>query len=299
MEPSVCLRTGAAQTFVTRVERVGFPRSGRNGVAIHSALAYCAPIAPMIRRVFAAKPLFASALLTMVACEPDVIVGKWICPGPSGDKSDAISSSWSTSFEREFCDYERVAGFCYADEKSSFETVTSPVHSGRYAAAFRVGGDPDKGVQARCVRQGVLPEAAYYGAWYFIPALATNSNVWNLIHFQGGDTSTQHGLWDISLINSDGGLRLVVFGFLHGFYRESRTLIPIGTWFHLQLYLKRAADTSGEIALYVDGRQQFEAKNVITDDSEWGQWYVGNYADALVPSNSTLYVDDITIGSTL
>jgi hypothetical protein len=249
--------------------------------------------------MFVAKPLLASVLLTLVACKPELVVGKWVCPGESGDKSDPVALPWSTSFEHEFCDYEEVAGFCYADEHSSFETVTSPVHSGRYAAAFRVAGDPEVGVQARCVRQGVLPEAAYYGAWYFIPELVTNAEVWNLIHFQGGDTSAQHGLWDISLINAEGGLRLVVFGFLHGFHREAPVPVPIGAWFHVQLYLKRAADTSGEIALYVDGRQQFEAKDLITDDSEWGQWYVGNYADAVVRSDSTLYVDDITIGSTL
>ena len=36
-----------------------------------------------------------------------------------------------------------------------------------------------------------------------------------------------------------------------------------------------------------------------TDDSNFGQWYVGNYADGLEPADSTLYVDDVTIGPTL
>ena len=41
-----------------------------------------------------------------------------------------------------------------------------------------------------------------------------------------------------------------------------------------------------------------ELTGLVTDDSAWGQWYVGNIANALSPSESTVYVDDITIGTT-
>ena len=37
---------------------------------------------------------------------------------------------------------------------------------------------------------------------------------------------------------------------------------------------------------------------LVTDDTDWGQWYVGNLADALVPPASTVYVDDVTISLT-
>ena len=73
--------------------------------------------------------------------------------------------------------------------------------------------------------------------------------------------------------------------------------IPIGEWFHLELYLKRATDATGEIALYQDGELLIEATDLITDDSSFGQWYVGNYADGRTPADSTLYVDDVTIRS--
>jgi hypothetical protein len=148
----------------------------------------------------------------------------------------------------------------------------------------------------------VLPQAAYYGAWYFVPAVATNSSVWNLFHFRGGELARQHGLWDVSLVNTPGeGLRLVVFDFLNGAIRTPNDTpkIPIGAWFHVQLYLKRAPDAKGEVALYQDGRQLFDLKSVITDDSNLGQWYVGNYGDGLMPADSTLYVDDVSISATL
>jgi hypothetical protein len=35
---------------------------------------------------------------------------------------------------------------------------------------------------------------------------------------------------------------------------------------------------------------------IATDDSRWGEWFVGNFATALSPASSTVYVDDVTIG---
>jgi hypothetical protein len=74
--------------------------------------------------------------------------------------------------------------------------------------------------------------------------------------------------------------------------------IPIQAWFQLELHLKRAADATGEVALYQDGQLLIDQKGLRTDDTSWGQWYVGNYADALTPPDFTLYVDDVTIRGT-
>src|SRR6187551_76969 len=99
----------------------------------------------------------------------------------------ALALPWSTSFENGFCDYAVASGYCYGDTRASFEIVSSPVHSGNSAAAFNiVVDDAFDGLQARCVRHGQLPEAAYYSAFFFIPSAPTFANNWNLIHFQGG-----------------------------------------------------------------------------------------------------------------
>ena len=133
-------------------------------------------------------PVLASSL---AACSPELTVGTWTCPNPEttamASETDPVAVPWSTSFEDQFCDYTQLAGFCYAEDNASYTTVTSPVHSGQFAAAFSVVAGDTNGHQTRCVRQGLLPAAAYYGAWYFIPASATNTALWNLIHFQGGD----------------------------------------------------------------------------------------------------------------
>jgi hypothetical protein len=251
--------------------------------------------------------LLVAASCALFGCEPKLIVGQRTCTDSDASASipaqtDPIAVPWSTSVENGFCDYTQLAGFCFADTAASYEIVTSPVHSGEFAAAFSVTTADPTGYQTRCVRQGALPNAAYYGAWYYVPALATNSALWNLLHFQGGDTSAQHGLWDVSLSNAaNGDLQLFVFDFLDGATLRPANLppIPIASWFHIEFYLERAADATGKIALYQDGQLLLDASGLITDDSSWGQWYVGNVASGLNPPESTLYVDDVSIDTTL
>jgi hypothetical protein len=213
-----------------------------------------------------------------------------------------VEQPWSTSFEDNLCEYSNVTGYCYSSPGASYEIVTSPVRTGQFAMAFTVNTDDAvDGTQSRCVRQGLLPTAAYYGAWYYIPALVDNTGNWNLFYFQGGETaeaSNLRGLWDVSLTQGgDGQFRLFVRNFVGGLTHDlpGSPPIPIGSWFHLEMYLHRAPDATGEMALYQDGQLLLQLQDVITDDSQWAQWYLGNLADSLNPAISTLYVDDVTI----
>ena len=234
------------------------------------------------------------------ACEPELVVGTW-CPAPGGDqapgnRSKVVDASWSTGYELGFCEYVEAGGYCYPS--GSYTMVDSPVHSGRKAAAFSVTSDTDPvAKQSRCFREGALPREARYGAWYYVPVDVDNAGNWNLMHFQGGDDL--HGLWDVSMQNvDDGRLRLYLFGFLPN--PTFPTLgpapeVPIGSWFHLEFRLLRAKNAMGEIALYQDGALIHEVTGIVTDDTDFGQWYVGNLAHQLSLSESTLYVDDVTI----
>jgi hypothetical protein len=215
---------------------------------------------------------------------------------------DASVGPWTTGFENGFCDYSAPMGFCYAAGTASYSLVTSPVHSGKYAAAFSVQLAADAGPsQARCVQQGVFPAAAYYGAWYYLPAVARNTDVWNLFHYQGGAPGQMlSGLWDVSLVNGgDGGaLQVTLFDFLPSGAPSTNAVppIPIGQWFHIEVYFKRAKDTTGTLTLLQDGVMAVNLTGLVTDPTDWGQWYVGNWADSLMPPASTVYVDDVTIG---
>ncbi len=251
--------------------------------------------------------------LLFTGCEPTLIVGEWQCAAQEDATSaldfptptDELTLPFRSGFENGFCDYADPSAFCYANQQASYRLVDEPVHSGSWAASFQVVGEEEDGLQARCVRQGRLPEAAYYGAWFYIQRTATSSNTWNLFHFEGRDPANptpteQHGLWDVSLqANEDGSLDVYIFDFL-----RMRTLpipeaktIPIRTWFHLEVYWNRSFEPTGSFDLYVDGELALSLKDLRTDDSELGQWYVGNFAAAISPSPNTLVMDDVTIAA--
>jgi hypothetical protein len=122
------------------------------------------------------------------------------------------------------------------------------------------------------------------------------------LELQGGEADLRHGLWDVSLHNGDDGqLYLHLFNQLNNVIHNPpvERAIPIGEWFHIQLFFRRAADASGEIALYQDGELLVRLADTVTDDTTQGAWYVGNWADNLVPPEITVYVDDVTLRDTL
>jgi hypothetical protein len=250
------------------------------------------------------------AFVSAMGCEPTVVIGTRVCPttemedGAPPDADVAVPLTWSNGFENGFCDYTQPLRFCFANGSGTYSLVTAPVHSGRYAAAFSLIAGSDGGSEARCAEQGVFPAAAYYGAWYYIPEPAVNNGNWNLLYFQGGvpppTNQTPSNIWDVSLQNqSDGGLHMVVLEYLSvlGTVNSSAApAIPIGRWFHLEVYFKRAKDATGEFSVWQDGVLAVHLTGVATDNTNWGQWFIGNQATALSPPASTVYVDDITTG---
>ncbi len=266
------------------------------------------------QRALAIAPATLAIALLAFACEPTVVIGSCAEPlvadtgeaGASGSSNDdAVGVPWSTGFEDGWCGYQAAGGYCYARHGASLEIVQSPPPrpgGGKFAAAFTVNADAstDFRSQTRCVRQGVMPKSAYYGAWYYIPALATSDGKWNLFHFLGGISEVDsHSLWDVSLANrADGQLQLSLFDFpnmTQHLATANTDPVPIGRWFHLEIQLVRSAQSNGEVTVLQDGVVAVHLADLITDDTEWGQWYVGNYATTLVPALSTVYVDDITI----
>ncbi|HWA76029.1 MAG TPA: LamG-like jellyroll fold domain-containing protein [Polyangiaceae bacterium] len=236
------------------------------------------------------------------ACEPKLVVGEYACPVDGGvepmpNLTEAITVPWQTSFERGFCDYLRLSGFCY--QPDTFEITSAQAHSGHYSAAFRVVSNNADANQSRCVRQGIFPKQVYLSAWYFIPAPASNRGNWNLFHYRAGTTAPTDGLWDISIAtatNGELGLYIRKGGETKGIGETPP--IPIGVWFQVEVFFRRAADDTGELTLYQDGQKIASITGESTDTFTWGQWYVGNLSDGLMPNDFTLYVDDVSIRET-
>ncbi|MEO7033437.1 MAG: hypothetical protein ABI548_06165 [Polyangiaceae bacterium] len=247
--------------------------------------------------------------LGLFACQAKLDAGDFCAQdaGTSAQTSEdqAIPLPWSTSFENGFCDYSGPAGYCYGTPNASRGIVSSQHHLGRYSAEFTVNSDDPNGHQTRCVRQGILPALGYYSAWYLLPNTVTTTGNWNLWFFQGGDNASAplHSLLNVTLINgSNGALELIAFSPLGaGLLRAATPIpVPIGSWFQIELFLKRAADNTGEVRLYQNGVQLFDKTNLVTDDSNFGRWFVGNLSTPqATPADSTVYVDDVSISATL
>jgi hypothetical protein len=269
------------------------------------------------RAALRARPRSCSAItlmggLALCACDPKLVVGAWNCPAPSRTAdadggqltpvTDPIPIPWSTSFETGLCDLDRARGFCYGAPDASFGVVGSPTHTGTKALAFTVTPSDMNGQQARCVREGALPQDAIYGAWFYVPAPATNTGNWNLMHFQGSTPpASPKGWWDVSFApNAGGDLILQVVDYVgqspvNPPVHKSLSKMPAAHWVHIEFRWNRATDTSGEVDLYQDGEEVVSMPGVATDDADWGQWYFGNLATALDQPDSTIYVDDISI----
>jgi hypothetical protein len=255
--------------------------------------------------------------VSLLGCESTTVIASFSCPksansslvnaadaaAGAGSVDNTFTLPWSSGFENGWCDYRDGNGFFAESGTQNKEVVTSPVHSGTFAAAFTVDSVGEG--QMRAVRTGPMPMEAFYGAWYYVPALAKNTGLWNLIHFQGDNSENLGHLWDISLLNNgNGDLRLEVFSYwiTDGPDQSNHPPIPIGKWFHIEMFWKRASDETGEVVVYQDGKSVFEMSNVKTDNtsstSSVVKWYVGNLATDLEPIESTVYVDDVSIKTT-
>ena len=216
---------------------------------------------------------------------------------------------WSTGFENGLADYGIACYMVGGGALVSVVSAPSPVHTGLHSAAFTVDSTQVM-AEARCRRTGVYPGAAYYGAWYYVPQFEVNTGNWNLLHFRAASTPSDptQGIWDVSLVNgADGGLEVALWDFLRtrliatgypGPGQDAGSGIPINQWFHLEVFFRRACDSTGEFTLYVNSQVVFSLKGLATTNGPWGEWHVGNLATALSPPMSTLYVDDITISTT-
>ncbi|HEY5954952.1 MAG TPA: hypothetical protein VIV60_00315 [Polyangiaceae bacterium] len=271
-------------------------------------------LARKVRYCTIGAAVFGVQLIT--SCDPRIVIATPTCTSATtgqtlfGDDRSNVESNepielpWSTGFERGFCDYWEASGYCYTSGTAAYKLVESPVHNGRFAAAFSVTVDSSLTImQTRCVRQGRLPPEAYYGAWYLVPSIRKSAGFWNLIHFHGGSSASDaENLWDVSLVNdSTGALRLSVYNHIAQklYDLPSAATIPIGAWFRIQVYLKRAADATGVLVVYLDGFQVLQLSGLVTDNTTWGEWYVGNLGISLDPPESTLFVDDITVSKSL
>jgi hypothetical protein len=79
---------------------------------------------------------------------------------------------------------------------------------------------------------------------------------------------------------------------------HSQIPVPVRRWFHLEAFLVQSGGFAGKLTVWVDGSRLWRFPNVRTKWPDGDQrWSINNYSNGVLPSVTTLYVDDAAIST--
>jgi hypothetical protein len=248
------------------------------------------------------------AVLVAGTCSRQVQLGDIRDTGNNGDAGDGganISSIlWSATFEvGDLSEWSGDGqGGAYLDRAPIAPAATLTVaHRGRYAGmATATPGSGTASINYLFRNQPSVP-AAYYSAWFYIPSSFTVNSWLSLIHFNSsisGDGKNLSPTWDLNLYpRADGSLVAHLYDFVTqtNLEQASPAPVPIATWVHFEVFLRKAADATGEVAVWQDGVSILDRRNVATVATDWVQWAAGAASDNVTPPTAVVYVDDAAI----
>jgi hypothetical protein len=235
---------------------------------------------------------------------------------PVSIQSSPIQESaiaWKAGFENgDISEIEEVGNFINQGS-GRYNLVTPHAHSGSYSAALTIdtkapGYEGSHAAYLFHYRSQFLPEDAYYySAWYFIPENVTTDVYWNIMQWKstrGGNPSEP--MYVINVGNRGDGEELYLYlsflpnkGDLRQTFSQDLANVPVGQWFQIEAYYRRAQDNTGQITVWQDGIEIINVTNtptVLSDNTI--HWSVNNYTSGIEPNPLTLYVDDMVISTT-
>jgi hypothetical protein len=245
---------------------------------------------PSIGREFSL--LACLSLLVVSACGQQLDVG-----------SDLL---WTSRFESGIFDEwtSLPGGSTWTSSPANFiATSGEHVHAGSYAAKLTIT-TPSDGSRAisSLMREGGLPDEAYYSAWYYLPQKESVGAYWVLMKFRRRtnvtDANTVAELFDIDLKSlSSGEMALRIYD--HTLPGDAAMLVvdpvvPVGNWFQLEAFYRNASDATGRLTLWLDGKLIADVVKA-TGTPGWVAWELSNIGESLTPQTVSLYVDDCAI----
>lgn len=183
----------------------------------------------------------------------------------------------------------------------SVEVTQEQAHGGTHALKLSISGASGQVQAARIFRWHENQSEAYYSAWLYVPRTYRPKEWWDIFQFKGkttDDDPESTPLWVVD-VNSrpDGSMYLYLWDARNrrSFKPNAAVNVPIGTWFEITAYYRRAEDHSGRIALWQDGTLLYDIDHVQTAIGPDVQWSLANYTDDIDPPNPTIYADDAKI----
>lgn len=191
-------------------------------------------------------------------------------------------------------------------------------HSGRYSAKMTIGTPHvpvTSGVRLFRWKESHANPEACYSAWYYFPQRYIVPVWWNIFAFKSrSGTTLNDPFWSLEVANRSSGAMFVYLNWWEGLSIEgphqgesgnrsySQTLmdIPVGRWTHVQLYVKQSSEFDGQIIVWQDDVELINVNRIRTRYAAVNganEWLLANYSDSIVPSPTTIYIDDATIRS--
>jgi hypothetical protein len=173
--------------------------------------------------------------------------------------------------------------------------TTEQARSGTHALRSTVTGANGQSA-AQIWRSGLDARAAYYGAWFLLPAAAQPASFWVFFSLRARTApGTDLPLWDLKLTGAQPELQLLQHD-TGDVAPLAHVPVPVGRWFHVEAFYVPAADASGRLQVWLDGAPIYDLSGMPTAPAGAAAapvtWTLGTNTDGLTPTPATLFVDD-------
>ncbi|TWU35818.1 hypothetical protein Q31b_52530 [Novipirellula aureliae] len=230
------------------------------------------------------------------------------------------------------CKYPGAGIFNTGGEEAIAEATDRVAHSGLFSVQATIRGAIRAQHGKRAVRlmrwtdrpwdQGGshLPKSAYYSTWMFLPKPYNSKKYdpwdpgdggwWNVFQFKAEDENdVSQPTWVLNIGHDDRNGQLSVG--LYSPINSPRSILqtnpkslPIGHWFHVEVFFLVDSKNDGEITVWQDGVKILHAdqvKTAICSKNEHAVWGIGNYTDHITGGKTegscSIYFDDAAIST--
>jgi hypothetical protein len=231
--------------------------------------------------------------------------------GSAGLPSDVVRAPgtllWSADHEQGELEEWQEGGDYYGGEyewgSGSVSVGEGAGHNGSRGLVTYIDTDyrdePSQGVR---LYRRIEDAPAYYSVWLKLADRHSVNEWWSIFLFHARD-STQTlendvSLWDVRVVEDDAGAMTLQFfdhDTMQGTIDPSAGRVQPGEWFELTAYVDYQPPSATRIRILHDGALLFDLKRLHTSLQENVFWALGNGADSLTPSESTIYLDDAAI----
>jgi hypothetical protein len=230
---------------------------------------------------------------------------------PVPDPTTARVVLWSTGFESGNIShwywpstgpYESYGGGEYDSGFASSAVSEQFAHSGISSLKMTImtPSTPTSGTRMFRWLESRTYSQLYYRAWYYLPEHYSVTNWWNIFQWKSRNSATGavDPFFTLNVGNRpDGTMYLYLFNWqTRASYQQALKNIPIGKWFKVEAFYRCAGDATGRVTFWQDGVQLFDVPSAKTRYANGDcEWSVDNYSEAVNPTPTTIYVDDVAI----